>query len=86
MKHGSQLQIKAYNELINKGYLYSTQHRVFVILETPKAVTNTSENIIFFDPMIWERSSKEVVYDTEFIDSLQSHVSEPRRNYEKFNN
>lgn len=72
----SELQIKAYNELIQKGYLYSRMLDGFVFFDDPKGADNKKKSILFFDPFEWEKCTKEVVFDEKFINTLESLVSE----------
>lgn len=72
----SELQIKAYNELIQKGYLYSRMLEGFVFFDDPQSVDNKRKSILFFDPFEWEKCTKEVVFDEKFVNTLESRVPE----------
>lgn len=74
--HDSDIQIRAYNELINKGYFYSRTLECFVMLSYTKLPDGKKKNIILFDPIEWQKSVREVVFDTAFVDGLEAHVDE----------
>jgi NOT2 / NOT3 / NOT5 family len=46
----SDLQIKAYNELISKGYLFSKMLDGFVMLGDIRMADNKKRNVVLFDP------------------------------------
>lgn len=70
----SELQVKAYNELISKGYLFSKLLDAFVFFSDLKIADNKKRNILVFDPFSWEKSHKEIVFDEKFIGSLEQEV------------
>lgn len=72
----SELQIKAYNELIHKGYLYSKMLDGFVFFDGPKSADNKKKSVLFFDQFEWEKCTKEVVFDEKFVNTLESFVPE----------
>lgn len=74
--HESDLQIKAYNELMHKGYLFSKSLDSFVVLGDLKIADNRKRTIVVFDPCEWEKINKEVVFDEQFINSLESFVAD----------
>lgn len=72
----SELQIKAYNELMQKGYLYSRMLDGFVFFDGPKNTDNKKKAILFFDQFEWEKCTREVVFDEKFVSTLESFISE----------
>lgn len=72
----SDLQIRAYNELIQKGYLFSKSLDGFVFFEEPKVADNKKRKIIYFDPSEWEKCTREIVFDEKFINSLETFITE----------
>lgn len=74
--YGADLQVKAYNELIFRNYLYSTTLDCFVIHNYAQVADGKKKSIIIFDPIEWQKLVKEVVFDQGFIDGLMSYVEE----------
>lgn len=72
----SELQIKGYNELINRGYRFSKTLDAFVFFNDPKIQDNKKRTILVFDPFSWEKIHKEIVFDNEFISGLEEYVTE----------
>jgi len=72
----SNIQIRAYNELISKGYYYSRTLECFVMLSYTKIPDGKKKNVIMFDPVEWQKSVKEVVFDTAFVNGLESYIDE----------
>lgn len=70
----SELQIKAYNELINRGYRFSKTLDVFVFFSESKIADTKKRTISVFDPFSWEKIQKEVVFDDSFISNLEEQV------------
>lgn len=71
MLHSSDLQIKAYNELLAKGYAYSTKLGCFLLLPERREGTRT---VTMFDPRQWEKVSVDVAFDEAFLASLTGVV------------
>ncbi|KAM0680098.1 hypothetical protein GINT2_001791 [Glugoides intestinalis] len=69
-------QIKAYNELISKGYLFSKTLDTFVFFIEPRIADNKKKSIIVFSPFEWEKTHKEVLFDDKFIAGLEDTVPE----------
>ncbi|KAI5169428.1 hypothetical protein PAEPH01_0703 [Pancytospora epiphaga] len=74
--HGSELQVKAYNELISRNYMYSTALDCFIIHSYSHIADGKRKNIIVFDPVEWQKIVKEVVFDQTFVANLVSKVEE----------
>lgn len=70
----SDLQIQAYNELINRGYSFSKTFDGFVFIEDSKIIDNRRKKILYFDPFEWEKITKDVIFDDTFINGLQGVV------------
>ena len=73
---GTNLQIQAYNELINKGYQFSRHLESFVIIAGNKTADNKKRNILIFDPWDWKTASREIILDDKFVNSLETHITE----------
>ncbi|KAI5148885.1 hypothetical protein ENBRE01_0597 [Enteropsectra breve] len=65
------LQIKAYNELLKKGYLFSKKLLKFLTADDELVADNRQHTVIVFNPSEWEKSYIDIMYDKEFITSLQ---------------
>lgn len=72
----SELQIQAYNELIQKGYVFSKALDGFVFFDESPVLDNKRRKILYFDPFEWEKCLKEVVFDEKFIDTLECSTIE----------
>jgi len=70
----SDLQVKAYNELIGKGYLFSKTMDAFVSCGDAKAADNKKRNVLVFDPFQWEKVHREIVFDESFVAGLVHKV------------
>lgn len=70
----SELQLNAYNELINKGYSYSKAMNAFVFCGDTKAADNKKRSILVFDPFRWEKVHREVLFDDAFVEGLEHRV------------
>lgn len=68
----TEMQIEAYNEIINKGYFYSTQLGEFVYVKDSVKTDNKVKTILVFNPHKWEKENIDVMFDSKFIDSLQT--------------
>lgn len=66
------IQVRAYNELVRKGYRFSKSLGNFVALGEPCAADGQSRTVTLFDPYEWQKVSREVVFDAEFVGSLES--------------
>lgn len=64
-------QLKAYNLLIEKGYLFSTTFKCFILFTGKKICDNTNRKIIVFDPFYWKKIEKSVIFDKSFVDSIK---------------
>lgn len=74
--HGSELQVKAYNELVFRNYQYSTTMDCFVIHNYSQVPDGKKKSIILFDPIEWQKLVREVVFDQSFVEGLVSYVEE----------
>lgn len=72
----SDLQLRAYNELIQKGYLFSKTLDLFVFINDSKIADNKRRGVLAFVPKDWEKSTIEVLFDSNFILGLESTVSD----------
>lgn len=70
----SELQVKAYNELISRGFLFSKTLDAFVFFTDSKLADNKKRNVLVFDPFLWEKAHKDIVFDEEFVSSLEYFV------------
>ncbi|ELA41590.1 uncharacterized protein VICG_01338 [Vittaforma corneae ATCC 50505] len=70
----SELQVKAYNELIIKGFAFSKTLNAFVFFADPKIADNKKRSILVFDPFLWEKVYRETVFDEKFISTLEHLV------------
>ena len=68
----SDYQLKAYNELLQRGYVFSKTLNLFLFFNEPKAIDNRRRNILAFSPKDWEKINVEVTFDTSFISNLVS--------------
>ncbi|ORD93816.1 general negative regulator of transcription sub 2 [Enterospora canceri] len=66
----TEMQIRAYNQIIDKGYYYSTQLEEFVILGDTKCADNQTKTILVFNPYKWEKENVDILFDDAFINSL----------------
>ncbi|KAL6122766.1 general negative regulator of transcription subfamily 2 [Nucleospora cyclopteri] len=66
-----ELQIRAYNEILEKGYYYSKTLEQFVLLSDIKIADNKKRTILVFNPFKWERENIDVFFDDNFIKSLE---------------
>ncbi|KAI4291230.1 hypothetical protein PAPHI01_0504 [Pancytospora philotis] len=73
--HDTDIQIKAYNELIARNYLYSRALEHFVH-NCPRVADRKKRSVIVFDHLEWIKVIREVVLDEEFVESLESYVDE----------
>ncbi|KAF7677980.1 putative NOT transcription complex subunit VIP2 [Astathelohania contejeani] len=69
---GDKLQVEAYNRLIELKYYYSKQHQCFITFTDPPEIDNIKRTVMMFDPYQWSKIPKEVVFDDEFINSLET--------------
>lgn len=78
---GDRRQENAFYILLDLGYFFCTTLRCFVSFTEKQAaeqlisgqaiVDDNKHKIIIFDPFCWEKLTKEVVYDADFIESLR---------------
>ena len=68
------LQVSAYNELIEKGYVYSRTLDLFVSLPSSRKPDGISRTITVFDPWEWKKTSQAVVFSKDFIQGLEGKV------------
>lgn len=66
---GDDLQKKAFRALLDRGYVYSKLYKNFVLLEGH--ADNKKQNVIMFDPFIWNKVNREILYDDKFVASLE---------------
>ncbi|ORD95676.1 hypothetical protein HERIO_2307 [Hepatospora eriocheir] len=65
----SQIQIDAFNELINRDFYYSKTLEMFCYLKNPQA-DYSNKSIEVFNPIKWEKETKTILFDSKFIDNL----------------
>lgn len=70
----SELQVRAYNELISKGYFFSKTLDAFVFCGDVKSGESKKKNVLMFDPFLWEKVHKEILFDDAFISGLERQV------------
>lgn len=72
----SDLQVKAYNELISKGYMFSKTLDSFVMLSDPRVADGKKHNVIMFEPNDWGKVTRSVLFDEAFLAGLVSQVAD----------
>ena len=68
---GDELQLKAYNNIIKRKYMFCKIYKCFVFLTTSAVVDHIKRSIVMFDPYTWSKVSVEVSFDEKFIRSLE---------------
>ncbi|OQS54485.1 hypothetical protein EHP00_1050 [Ecytonucleospora hepatopenaei] len=68
----TEIQVEAFNEILSKGYVYSTYLDEFVFYNDEIKVDNNVKSILVFNPYKWEKENVEILFDSKFIDSLMS--------------
>ncbi|KAM0672343.1 hypothetical protein OCOL_000561 [Ordospora colligata] len=68
---GDELQLKAYNNIIKRKYIFCKIYKCFVFLTTSAVVDHIKRSIVMFDPYTWSKVSVEVSFDEKFIRSLE---------------
>lgn len=71
----SEIQIRAYNELITRNYTYSCTQNCF-IHDCAKVADGKRRNMVIFDPIEWIKTVKEILCDDAMINGLMGHVDE----------
>ncbi|KAF9764921.1 putative NOT transcription complex subunit VIP2 [Nosema granulosis] len=66
-----ELQIKAFRTLLERGFAYSKLYKNFVVMDDLKTIDNRKHNVVMFDPFIWNKVTREIVYDEKFVSSLE---------------
>lgn len=68
---GDELQIRAYNGILKRKYVFCKMYKCFVMLNAPAAADGVKRAIVMFDPFTWSKISTEVVFDEKFVRSLE---------------
>lgn len=72
----SDLQLRSYNELIYRGYVFSKTLDQFVFVNDQIIADNKRKTVAAFDPLNWEKVAKEVIFDSSFVNGLHYFVSD----------
>merc|ERR1712080_120084 len=72
----TELQIQAYEHLLQRGYVWSTKLYRFVYLNFNIKATNEDIEIIIFDPVNWEKKGVKINLNNEFIKSLKFEMKD----------
>ncbi|CAD24975.1 GENERAL NEGATIVE REGULATOR OF TRANSCRIPTION [Encephalitozoon cuniculi GB-M1] len=65
------LQIKAYDNILKKKYVFCKMYKCFVTFNSPATADHVKRSIVMFDPFSWSKVSLEVVFDEKFVRSLE---------------
>jgi CCR4-NOT transcription complex subunit 2 len=68
---GDEMQMKAYNKILEHRYLFCRLYKCFVTVSAPLVADGVRRPIVMFDPFTWSKISKEVLFDDKFINSLE---------------
>eukprot|EP00866_Antonospora_locustae_P001367 jgi/Antlo1/1367/1210 len=81
MYPGDRMQESAFFMLLDLGYFFCTTLKCFVsftekhiaeqLTSGRSILDNKKHKIVIFDPFCWEKLTKEVVYDSDFVNSLK---------------
>ncbi|RVD90528.1 general negative regulator of transcription [Tubulinosema ratisbonensis] len=63
-------QESAFYMLLDMGYKYFTPLKYFLYFSDEAVADNKKRRVVIFDPFIWEKVTKDIVFDKEFISSL----------------
>lgn len=81
MYPGDRMQESAFCMLLDLGYFFCTMLKCFVsftekhvaeqLVAGRSILDNKKHKIVIFDPFCWEKLTKEVIYDVDFVSSLK---------------
>jgi hypothetical protein len=69
-----EIQIKAYDDLLQREFAYSKLHKNFMTLGEEKTADNKKHTLTMFDPFIWSKVTREILFDEKFISTLEYKV------------
>ncbi|KCZ74547.1 hypothetical protein H311_04486, partial [Anncaliia algerae PRA109] len=64
------VQENAFYSLLDMGYKYCTVLKNFIYFSDEVVVDNKKRKVVLFDPFLWEKVTKDVTFDKDFISSL----------------
>lgn len=70
--NGTEMQVEAFNTILDRGYLYSTQLEKFIIINQKPMADNIKQTILAFDPFKWEKENIEIEFTDSFLNTIIS--------------
>lgn len=70
----TEIQIQAFNELIQRRYLYSIKLEEFFVKPNFIIDNLNSQTLTVFNPYKWEKENIEIIFDDEFNNSIISNL------------
>lgn len=63
-------QENAFYMLLDMGYKYFTPLKYFMFSSDETVADNKKRRVVIFDPFTWEKITKDVIFDKDFVNSL----------------